>query len=235
MLTYVGFTVVRREGLIVKIKIATFFIVFSLTLSNTGCTIQTLSDLEITSIDKVHRSELREIIGDDVNFPLVEYWANNDDFLKLEFSIKENLVDYIRKTTFFTMHVNASFCDAPNDVVFLGLSDVYVKGKSAYMIYFSDVLPDMFPDVPEKDTFKLDDDGMFVYDIVLFTEWSKERRLPKAFRKNKEQLFYLQYDLKENPLDICLSIGGGNEMLGYHSNEIRISKIQIQEAIFKEN
>jgi len=189
-----------------NVKITAFFIVFSLTLSHAGCAMETLSDLKVTSIDKVNRSELREIIGDDANLPLVELWASNDDFLKLELSTKENLAHYIRKTK-FTMFVNMSFCDAPKDVVLLGIPNVYIKRRNVFMLRLFDV--------PEKDKFELSDDGLFVYDIVLFAEWSKERELPAALRKNKDQFFYLQYDLKETPSAICLSLGGGDMLRSY--------------------
>ena len=208
----------------VKVKLIIFVVVLSLTLFNPGMETMALTDLKVSSVERVNRAELVEIIGDDVNLPLVTYWPSNDNFLKVELTSKKNLFNYIRKRN-FTMYVNTSFCDAPKDIVSLGIPSVYVKGEDVSMLHLSDV--------PEKDYFKLNTDGLFVYNIILFTAWSKKGHLPTAIRKNKDQLFYLQYNLYENPMDICLSIAGGNMIWSYKSNEVKVTKMQIQNALMK--
>lgn len=262
-----------------NIKTAAFIIVFSFILfNNAGCTIRALSDLKVTSINKVNRTDLREIIGDGVS--LAEYWTSSDEFLKIELSTKDNFADYIRKHKLYGASVEAGFCDRPKDIAFIAMPDVYVKGKEiSFNQWHSSCVPDdkdifkceRFPCkgnpteacgtcghkdgiyfnsegkeisyrdwsiscIPEEDTFQLNSDGLFVYDIILLTAVDRERYLSGALRENKDQFFYLQYDLKENPADICLNIRGLVTIgLAYKTGEIRIPKAQIQKAIFQDN
>lgn len=190
-------------------------------LPSMGCATAPPFDLEVASIDRVSRTELGEIIGADSELPLVAYWVSNDDFLRLKISTNEDLAAFIRRTR-STLHVSAGFCDAPDDVVLLGMPGVYVNGTDVAMIHLYD-----FPTANNPEA----NDDKYTYDIVLFTEWDKARELPPALRKSENQRFYSQYNLAANPSDICISIGGGNMMKSYRSSEIRIPRARILEAI----
>lgn len=191
-------------------------LIFLATFCIYGCATNYPVDLNLVSVSKIKRSDISEVVGDDENLPIIEYWTSSD-FLKVDVSTKEDLAYYANKTD-STLNVGAYFCDSPEKVVLLGLSSIYMEG----------VRVSGMAGLEGIDASK---ENLFVYDLVLFVTWDKERDLPGALKKDKDQLVYLQFDLEKDPLDICLSVGGGNMTNSYRSNVIRISRNQIKTAL----
>ncbi len=69
-----------------------------------------------------------------------------------------------------------------------------------------------------------------VYHIILFQFGEMVIELPTSL-KSDEQENYLPFNLIQNPQDICITISGGNMVTNHVSNEIRISKEELQELL----
>ena len=182
--------------------------------TTTACSARFPADISVSAIEKKTRDEINSIIGKDSKLPIMDYWVSGD-FLHVQILSSDNLEKYAQETG-STLFVNFNFCDMPKTVALLGLSDLYVGG-----VNISRSLNDEYHDDREK----------YKYSLVLFDSWGKKRPLPKALRIDSKQEFYYLYDLKAEPMDVCLSIEGSNMVRKFSSYTIRISKKQLLEAL----
>lgn len=74
-------------------------------------------------------------------------------------------------------------------------------------------------------------DGLYHYDVILRTDWVEETPLHEVIRKNKNQEYFLIYDLFKKPMDICFYLNVGPLRKANRSNIITINKNTIRKLL----
>jgi hypothetical protein len=177
------------------------------------------NSVKIDSIEYIKRQDVNQIIGEDVKIPIISEWATGD-YILVRVKVKDDLIEYLKKDT-FTFYQHSHFCDKKSEVVLLGLSNIYKDGLSSGDIYSRENFYKILPND--------------IYEFIIFTSWQKDRSLQESLRNIKSQKFYLKYNLLEESNDICISIAGTNMMSSYKTNEIRITKEQIENVLNSKN
>lgn len=189
-----------------------------------GCTATHEIDIKDYRLKLVPRSDIVEVIGKDEGSPLVKHWASGD-FLVVEFYTPVDLTDLKTRSSYTVLPV-MQFCEQPRLPVILGIGQVYHDGESVTDIRINDHL---------GNTTDLEsEDGLYKYDIVVFLAWEKLRELPISDRELYGREYYAKYDLRSNPIAICIQLGGGNYVDRIDSNQIILEKPDIKRAIARE-
>jgi len=197
---------------------------FGILITLIGCVVVAQSyrvEIKSNSIRNVKRVSLTSVIGNDVNTPLIKDWTNGD-FVVVEIITDKDLLALSRQLG-STMFADIWFCQNPNKAVRLNLPDVYTKSKSVneWNLAFEKT----------GKVGKEIDKPIFKYEVVLLKKWNRDWEISDALKKDKKQVYYLKYDLKENPQDICISLAGGNITQGIKSNEIVIPAAEIENVL----
>ncbi len=126
--------------------------------------------------------------------------------LKIEFSSKENLHEFIKDKN-YTLSMVPYFCRQPDSIVDLGWPYVYWRGLniSAFPLKY---------DIQQKNS------GSLTYYAFL-----NVMHIPSEISS------YESFDLRANPKDICFQLKGGSMGIGFESNTVVIPKIEIFKAL----
>ena len=186
-----------------------------LSLFISSCFAKRFDGVKVESLEFIKRHGVKQVIGSDFKIPLIEYW-NDSDFIILKTDIPKTIIEYIKKKG-ATFNVNAKFCNSEEFIVLLGLPEIYKNKIGSNNVEFEE----------EFYSHNVGD----VYNLVIFTSWQKDRKLQESFRKKKSQEYYLKYDLRREPKDICITLSGTNMMSNYETNEVIITKKQIEEVL----
>ena len=186
-----------------------------------GCAFTHEVEIKKHSAQYVKRSDIGSVIGGDVNLPLVKDWTMGD-FVVIEIYTEQDLLELSTETG-SSLFPDLHFCEQPEKEVLLGIHEIYAEGESITSSRLSDR-------VMERNAQEIDD-ALHKYDVVLFLEWDKERKLPESSKKDKSQNHYLKYDLREKAEDVCLSLRGSNFVQRLKSNQVRLTKLDIRKVI----
>jgi hypothetical protein len=184
-----------------------------------GCSLLTHRiEIRKHSAELVGRSAIGLVIGEDAEVPLVKSLPDSD-FIVVHFESKEDLAVLVRDMQ-SSLYSEMYFCGHPEQKVFMTIPDVYSGGKSVVR------------------ELKLADAGIVRkrsqqdwqrYEAVLFISWAQEKVLPEySFREEKDKKYYLKYDLRRDPRDVCLFVGGGNLAQRIKSNTLTITAAEIR-------
>ena len=193
-----------------------FLFLLTTILFLSGCISVSEVEIKKQSVKYIKRANIDSFIGDDVNLPLVSKWTSGD-FIVVELTSSENLAEFVRKHE-ANLFVDMHFCVQPKLEVLLGVPDVYWGAKSII-------------DLKLSDGHSKESNGQNKYEVVIFSEWNKKRKLPESSKKVGRELYYLEYDLDKEPKDICLSLKGGNVIKAVRSNQIKLTATEIEEVI----
>jgi len=126
--------------------------------------------------------------------------------LKIEFSSKENLYEFIKGKS-YTLSVDPYFCNRPESIVSLGGPYVYWRGLNVSIFTLNYVIQQK-----EGEAFTYYAFLNVVYDFTGTTS-------------------YERFDLRTNPEDICFQLKGGSMGFGFESNTVVILKAEIVKAL----
>lgn len=126
--------------------------------------------------------------------------------LKVEFSSKENLYEFIKGKS-YTLSIVPYFCNRPESTVRLGWPYVYWRGLNISAFPLNYVIQQKEGDIIAYYAFL-----NVVYDFTGTTS-------------------YERFDLRTNPEDVCFQLKGGSMGFGFESNTVVIPKAEIVKAL----
>lgn len=182
-----------------------------LTAVLTGCTLPVTITDHTTS--PVSGKSVSEFIGVERAQRLAI--QPTDDFIHVRLTTKESLVDLARRKSLI-IDPKVKFCDSNRGKYHLNIVGLTQNGEDVHDWAFPHH-DEKFQVVPAENE----------YDLLIFASLEEN-----TFAQQYNPIFdHAGHDLYTDPRDICFTIGGGLYAIVLVSNEVRISKSEIQKML----
>lgn len=207
-----------------------------LSISNTSAReISVLEDLSIHKVTHVDWSVLEQYDGMQREISAELDPLDPGNFLIVGLKSKFNLTETQEKGSHTWS--KSWFCQIPDTVaylafpsIFMGMVDISALGTMWFLDGGSR------PSTSSANrTAVFEEEGSYIYEIILKTDWIEEIPLPEAFRRDKSQENFLIYDLAEEPMDICFYLNVGPLKKSKLSKILMLDKDTIRRVLSREN
>jgi len=166
--------------------------------------------IEGHTIRSIKNEELSKYIG--TLRARQESAVSPDGFLLVRITTAEDLVR-MSQTKSLIVDPKVRFCEPSKKRYRLNVSGMSLNGRSLF---------ERMLDEPDRRY-----DHERTYDVLLYVSL-KENTFAKEYNPD---LSHAGHDLRHNPEDLCISIGGGNLGTRIYSNTIRVGEDQIRQAL----
>lgn len=130
-----------------------------------------------------------------------------------------------------------SLCQIPDTVaclafpsIFIGMADISALGT---MWFLDGGSRPSTSSANRTDVFE--EDGSYIYEIILKADWVEEVPLPEALRRDKSQENFMIYDFAEEPMDICFYLNVGPLEKSNRSKTLALDKDTIRRVLSRDN
>ena len=190
-------------------------LIFSVTFLVNSCVFDREIRLGLYEVVHIEEQGISKIIGhEEVSSKSDDY---NSDYLKISLEADINLTEFLIEKRYI-LDVKMFFCEHPDEQVILNASGLYVNGVS--------IIEDYLAGIENNTNIR---NGKYTYDFLVYKHQQTRYVIPEALRKNKDQVTYLLFDLKNKPQDLCFYLLGGGLIGGYNdfkSNTVVVSADQ---------
>ena len=166
--------------------------------------------IEDHTVKSIKNEELSKYIG--TLRARQETAVSPDGFLLVRITTAENLIR-ISQTKSLIVDPQVRFCERSRKRYRLNVSGMSLNGRSLF---------ERMLDGPDQRY-----DHERTYDVLLYVTL-KENTFAKEYNPN---LSHAGHDLRRNPDDLCISVGGGNLGTRIYSNTIRVGEDEIRQAL----
>jgi len=195
--------------------VATFVIAIAATWLS-GCTANKPKDLEVSSINKVGKNSVSQLVGKSIH----ESWIESD-FVVIELSTKTDLLLYTKQKS-YPLGFYGRFCDELDIPVHM--FGLFSKDGSDNTGLTYDRISQLAKLPVSKD------EGRFNYYVFAPVFLSKDLEIYGRPERDNA-VFYKKYNLVENPRDLCFVVGGSGYGFGFKSNTAVLTKDSINKAL----
>lgn len=184
---------------------------FLVSLSIGGCSFV----IEREGVARVSREGLVGVVGErDARLPILLENVGND-FIVVSVSSEVDLVGEYQRGYFSS--AESYFCDDDKSKYFVGMSTVYFRGGGVNSQSSKD----------RKRVEGFEREGSDIYDVIIFDRWKVTKDADRMWPGYSK----LAFDLHETPRDVCIKLVYANMITRTFSNEIRVSRQEIQELL----
>ncbi|MCR9238388.1 MAG: hypothetical protein NXI17_17095 [Alphaproteobacteria bacterium] len=114
--------------------------------------------------------------------------------------------------------------------IFIGMADISALGTMWFLDGGSRPLTSS-----ANRTAVFEEDGSYIYEMILKADWFEEVPLPEALRRDKSQENLMIYDLAEESMDICLYLYLGPLEKSNRSKTLVLDKDTIRGVLSRDN